>query len=181
MTQQIMERLHFSKDEIRLVSAVIGSHLRPGNLAVNEIVSERAMFRLFRTMGNATLPLLVLCWADYASYITHSRLEKFRSELPKPPPEEDITKFPYNSPRKTLRFLQVIYYIAKTYLEKEICLMGKPYAGGNDVMKVLGIAPGPEIGRVLEQMRLLQFKGKIKDRTEALAWLEAQKEKGSVK
>lgn len=177
MTQQIMERLHFSKDETRLACTVIGAHLRPGNLAINEVVSERAMFRLFRAMGNATIPLLVLCWADYASYITPARLEKFRPELSKEPPEEDITVFPYNSPKKTLRFLQTIYAIARCYLKKEASLNQKTYADGNDVIRILGIEPGPEVGRTLEQMRLLQFKGRINDRQQALDWLECQREK----
>lgn len=181
MTQQVMERLHFSKDETRLACAVIGSHLRPGNLAVNEVVSERAMFRLFRAMGNVTLPLLILCWADYASYITIARLEKYKNELPKAPPEEDITKFPYNSPKKTLRFLQVIYSIARTYLENETSLKGKTYVDGNDVIDILGIAPGPEVGKVLEQIRLLQFKGKISSRKQAVEWLEDQRNKKAKK
>ena len=160
---------------------MIGSHLRPGNLAVNEVVSERAMFRLFRAMGNVTLPLLILCWADYASYITIARLEKYKNELPKAPPEEDITKFPYNSPKKTLRFLQVIYSIARTYLENETSLKGKTYVDGNDVIDILGIAPGPEVGKVLEQIRLLQFKGKISSRKQAVEWLEDQRNKKAKK
>ena len=172
MSAQIMERLHFSKDEIRLVSAVIGSHLRPGSLAVNETISQKAMFRLFRAMGNAVLPLLVLCWADYASYITPARLEKFRPELSKLPQTEDISKLPYNSPKKTLRFMQAIYYIAGTYIKKAAELHGKSFADGHDVIDILKIQPGPQVGQVLEQMRMMQFEGKINSREEAILWLK---------
>jgi len=184
MARAILERLHFSKEDIKLITSVIGSHLRPGNLAVNTVISERAMFRLFRAMGNALMPLLILCWADYASYITLARLEKTKSVLPKMPDETDVTKLPYNSPKKTMRFMQAIYMLARTYMEKSPQLSGKTLADGNDIMRELKIKPGPEIGIILEQMKMLQFEGKIKSRQEALLWLKnmaGKKNKHSIK
>lgn len=174
IAEEILKRLHFPKDEIRMVSSVIGSHLRPGNLAVNEIISERAMFRLFRAMGSNTLPLLVLCWADYASYITPHRLESMKERLGGPPDDIDVTKLPYNSYKKTLRFLQVIYKLAAAFMEKGPDIHGRLFADGSDVMKILEIQPGPEVGKILELLRLRQFEGKIKSREDALEWLRKQ-------
>lgn len=177
IARSIMERLHFSKEEIKLASAIIGSHLRPGNLAVNENVSEHAMFRFFRAMGNATLPLLILCWADHSSYITSAYLERIKDELPKKPMDIDLSKLPYNSPKKTLRFMQALYLLARTYLKKDAALEGKLFIDGNDVLSKLNIKPGPEVGSVLEQIRLQQFNGKIKNKKEAMEYLDKIKKR----
>ena len=125
-------------------------------------------------MGSNTLPLLVLCWADYASYITADRLEKIKEKLSCHPEDIDVTKLPYNSHKKTLRFLQVIYMLAATFMEKGQEIHGRLFADGNDVIKILEIKPGPEVGKILEQLRLRQFEGKIKSREEALEWLQKQ-------
>jgi tRNA nucleotidyltransferase (CCA-adding enzyme) len=43
--------------------------------------------------------------------------------------------------------------------------------GGADVQQILGIPPGPEVGRVLEAVRAAQVDGKIRSREEAVALL----------
>ncbi len=40
-----------------------------------------------------------------------------------------------------------------------------------DVMKITGLGSGPELGRVLHEMKKLQFLGKIKDEKDARKWL----------
>jgi hypothetical protein len=43
---------------------------------------------------------------------------------------------------------------------------------GRDVMRVLGRGPGPEIGRLLEQIRERQESGELRNREQALAYLK---------
>jgi len=74
MAGKIMDRLRCSRDEAGWVSAWIVYHLRPGNLASNRIVSDKAVFRFFRDLGPKGVGLLLLCWADHASYLTPARL-----------------------------------------------------------------------------------------------------------
>jgi poly(A) polymerase len=42
---------------------------------------------------------------------------------------------------------------------------------GKDVMEVLGIPPGPEVGKALREIRELQEHGELTDRPAALAHL----------
>lgn len=173
MTKDIMENLRFSNEDIKMVTAIIGSHLRPGNLAANETITDKAMFKFFRTMGEYTLPLLILSWADQSSYITPAYLKKIKNKLSEPPIKVDLTKLPYNSPKKTLRFMQTLYKLANVYITKNPNKHGKLLVNGNDVIKKLKIKPGPKVGEILEQLRLMQFENKIKTREQALDAIRA--------
>ncbi|PIU17809.1 MAG: hypothetical protein COT18_12055, partial [Elusimicrobia bacterium CG08_land_8_20_14_0_20_59_10] len=168
LAEKIMERLRFSREDIRLVTKIIGTHLRPGNLAANEHISDRAMFRFFRTMGECTIPLLVLSWADHSSYISAENLVRIRAKLQEPPFPLPPRGLPYNSPKKTLRFMQTLHLLFRVYLKKNLKLQACRLLDGNDVIKTLKIPEGPRVGEILEKVCLLQFEGKIKNREQAL-------------
>ena len=167
MAEKIMERLRFSRDEIRLVAKIIGMHLRPGNLASNDFISDRAMFRFFRSAGEHTLALLALSWADHSSYVSAAQLQKLRPKL-----EDEPAPLPpgtaYNSPKKTLRFIQALHLLIRVFLKKDPNRSAARLADGRDVIKILGIPEGPKVGEILERLRLLQFEGRVKTRDQAL-------------
>ena len=174
MAEKEMERLRFSREDIRLVSKIIGTHLRPGNLAANDLISDRALFRFFRAMGEYTVPLLVLSWADHASYVSARRLETMRRKLqdrPAPLPPG----IPYNSPKKTLRYMQVLNLLFGVYIAKNMKSRSARLIDGNDVIKTLKLPEGPRVGELLEKIHLLQFEGKIKTRAHALKALKGMK------
>lgn len=174
MAEKVLEGLRLPRAEIRLVCAVIGAHLRPGNLAANEAVSDRAMFRFFRTLGDNTAALLVLSWADHASYVSERQLKAFRSRLnaePAPLPPG----LPYNSPKKTLRYMQVLALLLRAYVRRDLKLAASRLVDGNDVIKTLKIKEGPRIGELLDKVRLLQFEGKVKTREQALKALKGMR------
>ncbi len=171
MAEKVMERLRFSREETRLVSKIIGTHLRPGNLAANDFISDRAMFRFFRTMGEYTVPLLTLCWADHASYVSAAQLKSMRAKLrAKPAPLS--AGLPYNSPKKTLRYMQVLGQLLDVYIKKNMKSRSARLIDGNDVIKTLKLPEGPRVGELLERMHLLQFEGKVKTREQALKALK---------
>ncbi len=175
MAEKVMERLRFSREEIRLVTRIIGAHLRPGNLASNETISDRAMFRFFRDLGDFTVPLLTLSWADHASYVSGARLAGMRRRLSEAPAPLPPGGLPYNSPRKTLRYMQSLGLLLKVYLKKNMQSGGKRLIDGNDVIKTLGIQEGPRVGEILEKMGLLQFEGRVSTREQALKALKGMK------
>jgi len=174
MTEKVMEDLRFPREEIRLVTRIIGTHLRPGNLAANDVISDRAMFRFFRTMGEYTVPLLVLSWADHASYVSADQLKKMKPRL-QAAPAPLKPGLPYNSPKKTLRYMQVLAQLLKVYARKNLKLSATRLVDGNDVIKTLKLAEGPHIGELLEKIQLLQFEGKIKTREQALKALKGMR------
>lgn len=171
MAEKVMERLRFSREDIRLVSKIIGTHLRPGNLAANDIISDRAMFRFFRTMGEYTVPLLALSWADHASYISSGQLKEMKRKLQNPPAPLPAG-LPYNSPKKTLRYMQVLNQLFRVYIRKNMKSRSARLIDGTDVIKTLKLPEGPRVGELLEKIHLLQFEGKIKTRDEALKALK---------
>ena len=174
MTEKLMEDLRFPRGEIRLLCAVIGAHLRPGNLAANDVISDRAMFRFFRGMGEYTVPLLVLSWADHASYVSEEQLKKFRRRLhDEPAPLKP--GLPYNSPKKTLRYMQVLSLLLGVYVRKNLKIQAARLLDGNDVIKTLKITEGPKVGELLEKIQLLQFEGKVKTRDQALKALKGMR------
>lgn len=168
MAEKVMEDLRCSRGEIRLVSRIIGTHLRPGNLAANDAISDRAMFRFFRTLGEYTVPLLALSWADHASYVSDERLKRMLKKLQDPPGPLPAGGVPYNSPLKTLRYMQVLNQLFRVYVKKNMKLRSSRLVDGNDVIKALKIPEGPRVGEILEKVQLLQFEGKIKTRDQAL-------------
>lgn len=174
MTEKLMEDLRFPRGEIRLLCAVIGAHLRPGNLAANDVISDRAMFRFFRGMGEYTAPLLVLSWADHASYVSEAQLKTFRRRLHDAPAPLK-PGLPYNSPKKTLRYMQVLSLLLGVYVRKNLKLQAARLVDGTDVIRTLKISEGPKVGELLEKIQLLQFEGKVKTRDQALKALKGMR------
>lgn len=171
MAEKEMERLRFSREEIRLVTKIIGTHLRPGNLAANDVISDRAMFRFFRTMGEYTVPLLMLSWADHASYVSAPTLARMCGKL-QDRPASLKPGLPYNSPKKTLRYMQVLNQLFSVYVKKNMKSRSARLVDGNDVIRVLKLPEGPRVGELLEKIHLLQFEGRIKTREQALKALK---------
>jgi tRNA nucleotidyltransferase/poly(A) polymerase len=174
MAEKVMGELRFSREETRLVMSVIGAHLRPGNLAANDSISDRAMFRFFRAMGEYTVPLLALSWADHASYVSAEKLRTFRKKL-QAAPGPLKPGLPYDSPLKTLHYMQVLGLLLRTYLKKDLKLSALRLVDGNDVIKTLKVKEGPRVGELLDKVRLLQFEGKVRTREQALKALKGMR------
>ena len=172
---RIMERLRFSREHGKLLSKIIGHHLRPGNLASNDSISDRAVFRFFRTMGEYTVPLLILSWADHSSYITLAQLRSIRGKMKEKPFDIPKGGLPRDGIKKTLRFLQVLNLLFKVYISKNIKLKTVRLITGHDVIKALKMKSGPEVGEILEKVSLRQFEGGIKTRRQALLYLKSFK------
>lgn len=168
LAERVMEDLRCPKTDIKLVTKIIGTHLRPGNLAANDHISDRAMFRFFRTMGEYTVPLLALSWADHSSYVSAEKLKSMRRRLQEDPAPLPPGGVPYNSPKKTLRFMQVLGLLLRVYIKKNMKSRSARLVDGNDVIRTLKLPEGPRIGEILEKVHLLQFEGKIKTREQAL-------------
>lgn len=175
MSGAVLERLKYSRAETRLVTHIIKEHLRPGNLSANSTISERAVYRFFRDMGPEAVPLLALCWADYASYVTPGVLTGLLKKGHRPPPEKIDFQFSKNSPAKTLRHLQVVYLLLEAGFLRRDEVEPQKLVNGKDVIKTLKLEPSPRIGEILEEVRARQAEGKIKNREQALRWIASLK------
>ena len=167
MAREILERLHYSKAESRLICAMIGEHLRPSNLASNDVITDRGAYKFFRDLGEAALPMLLLCWADYTSYISDAQLKRILPKSGETLMSIEKAKKTANV-GKTLRHMQVLSLLLKKYFDSPKKIKPSKLVDGRDIMDALGIAPSPKVGEILEAVALAQVEGEVSSRAEAL-------------
>lgn len=170
---EILKRLKFSRAQIDEVSTVIAHHLRPGNLAAGGVVTDKAAYRFFRDLGPNALPLLLVCWADHASYLPQERVSRLLAAASQDPVAGAAARarLKGDDARKTIYHLQVIACLLRRLLHPEVKPVPDRLVDGREVMKALGLSPGRKVGQVLERLREAQAEGKIKSREEALSFL----------
>ena len=66
-------------------------------------------------------------------------------------------------------FTAGIFQIMHQFYEQMKRPKMQPFLNGNDLIRQLGLKPGPEFRRILEALEEAQFTGEIKTRDEALA------------
>jgi hypothetical protein len=124
---------------------MVEEHLRPGQLSQDGLPSRRALYRFFRDTGDAAESVLVLSLADaLAARGPNMTLESWRGH---------------------------VAYIAHVLARRdEDASIAQPQriVTGQDVMAALGIAPGPEVGRLLAAIEEAQGAGEVASREAAI-------------
>jgi len=174
IAERILKNLRYSNNEIRYIRALISNHLRIGNLAYNNIITQKAIMRIFYELKEFTSGLLILSWADHSSYISEKKLEK-SFKIIKEKPFFIKTKLPKTGIKKTIRFLQVVNMISKNYSNYTSAYNLKPVIDGNIIMKTLNIPPSKEVGLIIKRIINLQIEGKIKTKEEAIKYIKTLK------
>lgn len=170
MAWAILERLHYSKADSRLICAMIGEHLRPSNLASNDVITDRGAYKFFRDLGDAALPMLLLCWADYTSYISDAQLKRILPKSGDKLMSIEKAKKTANV-GKTLRHMQVLSLLLKKYFDSPKKIKPIRLLDGREVMQALSLAPSPLVGEILEAVALAQVEGEVSDRQSALEFI----------
>lgn len=172
MARTVLERLHYSRPDMRLIGAMIGEHLRPSNLASNDFITDRGAYHFFRDLGDAAVPMLFLCWADYTSYVSDAQLRRIL-----PHSDEPLMSLARAQKKaalgKTLRHLQVLSLLFSKFFEHPRVVRPSRVITGRDIMDVLKMPSGPQIGEILEAVALAQVEGKVQTKEEALAFVRA--------
>lgn len=175
MAERFLKNLKFSSDNQKLICKMIYYHLRPSNLASNEIVTDKGIYKFFKELGSAGIPMLLLCWADYTSYVKLRQIPALmkKSVLPVMTMEDAKKK---ENVGKTLRHMQMLNFLFGKYFNEEKRFTAPVrLIDGRDIMKVLKIVPGPKVGEIMEQVVLEQVEGNIKTREDALRFLSENK------
>lgn len=170
MAKTVLEQLHYSRADIRLICAMIGQHLRPSNLASNDVITDRGAYHFFRDMGEAALPLLLLCWADYTSYVSDYQLKRIIPRSGERMMSLERAKKTANI-GKTLRHMQVLSLLFSKYFDQPKKMNPSRLITGKDVMDLLHLPPSPKIGDILERVAEAQAEGKVLTREDALAFV----------
>ncbi|MEW5951358.1 MAG: CCA tRNA nucleotidyltransferase [Elusimicrobia bacterium] len=175
ISYKILKDLKFSNEEIRFICRIIGQHLRIGNIAHSEVISQKAMFKIFSDLGESASGLIILSWTDHASYISEKKIFKSLDKMKKKPFKIPLKGLPKTGFIKTLRFIQVVNLIAKNYSLRKKDFQAKSILDGNEIMKILSIPPGPKVGEIIRRIKFIQFQGKIKTKKEAESYIKTLK------
>jgi poly(A) polymerase len=145
----IMERLRFSKREVRLVELLVKYHLRPTQMSHEGIPTRRAIYRYLRDLGEAGIDLLFLSLADH--------LATRGTSLDFIPWQEHA---------------QMTAYVLDKHFEEESLSKPPKLIDGHDVMNTFGLSPGPKVGELLEALREAQAAGEVTNKQEALHYVK---------
>lgn len=170
MAKAALEKLHYSKADIRLISAMIAEHLRPSNLASNDVITDKGAYKFFRDLGDAGVPLLLLCWADYASYVSDAQLRRILPRCAERLMSIEAAKKTENI-GKTLRHMQVLNLLLKKYYDQPQKIKPTRLIDGRDIMLAFALPSGPQIGVLLEAVTIAQVEGKVHTKEDGLAFI----------
>jgi poly(A) polymerase len=154
MTVSILERLRFSNREIRLVESLVYHHLRPAQMANDELPTQRAIYRYFRDTGEAGIDILFLALADYLA-----------------------SRGPLASMEEWKKHCQLINYILTEHDKQQAKILPVELIDGRDIMNKFDLAPGPLIGKLLTIVNEAHASGELSTREEALALVRKELEK----
>lgn len=154
ITEKIGERLKFSNSAIETLKKLVRYHLRPFQLSQNNApITERALYRFFRDVGNDIPLLLMLAMADLYATVGPKITEK----------DLDVGE-------KLILFLFNEY---KKYENREIEKAKKPkLLDGNEIMKITGLKPSKELGDIIKELDEAIAVGEIKTKEDARKWVE---------
>ena len=150
MTHDIMRRLRFSAANTEAVCLMVQNHLRPGQMSQGlDLPTARAIHRFFRDVKGAAVDTLYLSFADYLA-----------------------ARGPLLEEPDWRRHASKVSHIITEGERPEIAPDHPPLVDGHALMKAFGLAPGPRIGHLLEQVREAEAAGEVASREEGLAWVE---------
>src|SRR5262249_43809285 len=142
---EVAWRLGFGEEAARYIRLVVREHMRPGQLGVVGGVAPRAVARVFHATAGAGPDVLLHMLADHMA-----------------------TRGPMINPHAWLAQAAWVDTLLDTIWGEAIELT-PPLLNGDELMRALGIAPGPLVGRLLAAIGEAQAGGEISTREEALA------------
>lgn len=143
------QALRFSADEVTYLYRVAAHHMRPGLLAHDFPPSRRAIYRFFRDTQGTGPDCVLLSLADHMAT---------RALDPDPVPWER-------------RFATSQLLLNAYFRERQAQVEPVPLLDGRQIMAQFGLAPGPRVGQLLEDLREAQAAGEVRSADDAIAWL----------
>ncbi|MEZ4673244.1 MAG: HD domain-containing protein [Caldilineaceae bacterium] len=167
LVEQRLTALRFSRLEVALAQRVTAFHMRPHLLNssfLGQPLSRRPQYRFFRdTLGTQSggqrdgIDVLCLAIADYQAIHHH---------------EEQQNREQHNDYLHHVQELFDYVFDQRGFQATQ----QQPLVDGNLLMKVLGLAPGRQIGQILDTIQEAQAAGEVESVESALAyaadWLE---------
>ena len=152
MARLALERLRLSRRGIQMIELMIELHLRPGQMRQgSDLPTSRAVYRFFRRAGDVAIDTLYLNLADYLA-----------------------ARDRYLEREEWSDYAGAVRHILETGLTQEQTTVLPKLVDGHDLMRVLDIEPGPQVGKLLNVVEEARAASEITTREEALALVREQ-------
>jgi tRNA nucleotidyltransferase/poly(A) polymerase len=149
LAQTRLRALRMAADEVALVARLVGLHMRPGHLSNDFPPSRRAVYRFFLEAAGAGPECVLLSLADYAAIQAGN-------------PHLDAWD----------RRIGTAGLLLEDYFRKRSERVNPPLLlNGRQIMSAFDLAPGPQVGLLLQELREAQAAGEVTDAGEAMTWL----------
>jgi tRNA nucleotidyltransferase/poly(A) polymerase len=146
---KMASRYRWSNMEASRYERLVRNHMRAGNLANHDVLTDKAIHRYFRDLADDGIGMLLVSLGDHLTYVSPKMRGKKRTS------HEKVT----------------VQMINRFYTAREKVLPPK-LLNGNDVMKTFRLEPSPYIGELLQAITDAQTDGKVKTKDDALAFLK---------
>ena len=144
-------KLRLSNAELDRIRAIVMNHMRlMQHISLFEregkIPTKRAIYRFFKATDSTGVDLCLLALADIrATYGTELTQKMWSAAL-------DIVRI----------------FLESWWERREDVISPPPLVNGKDLMDLLGLRPGPDIGKIIEAIREAQAVGEVSTREDAL-------------
>ncbi len=155
IARRAMTRFRFSNQAGGFVAEVVRHHMRPLLLAKEKKFSRRAVYRFFRDTGNKQFQAGVA--------VSLHALADHRATYP-----------PGQGRLQAQALGRVVDKLLKTYFEQYHQMVEPPLLlSGRDLIENFSLKEGRLIGLLLKRLEEAQATGQVRNKTEALAFIEA--------
>ena len=141
MIKEMAEEIRFSSREINFLRSMIKRHMHLHLLATAPVLTDRAIRRFFRILGDIAVPIILLTYAD--GYATARRVEHIE---------------------------QTVSRMIELKREDDRKLQRKRIITGYDLIEI-GIPRGPIYKKILEEVEDMFLERKLKTKKECLEWV----------
>jgi len=157
LARNIMRRIKASRQDIRFVSDIVFSHMRPSNLSTAS--TRKAFFRFFNAFAtDAHIATVFTALCDRYSY-------------------ESVS----NSPAEIAGQMAFTEKILEAFYRQEQIEKKRPLLNGNEVMELLKISPGRLVGLILDEIRQAEVCGKVQSKEDAAEFAKKVKDEIPLK
>lgn len=141
--------LALSLDEIERIGKIVAGHMRVHQFALSGTPSSRAIYRYFRSTGPAGIDISLFSLADtLATFGDTLSAARWQAEV------------------------EICELLWRSYWERSAQVVSPPrLLDGGQIMRLLNLKPGPQIGRLLESLREAQVEGEVQTVEEAEEFL----------
>ena len=154
MSSDILHRLRVSNRGSEMVATMVENHLRPVQMSQGgDLPTPRAVYRYFRDVGDVAVDTLYLSLADH---------------LAARGPDLEMASWAHH--------LRTTAHVLETGTQDRTPEKTPRLVTGHDLIRELGLAPGPVIGALLEDVEDAQGGGDVTTREDALVWARSRLE-----